>query len=548
MLVLIIAFIFLLLCLAMVFGLGFVRLVGSNSEQRTAIEAAAIAAARDCSAIVVNTPECGYVSLSDYAPIGTSTTAGDGYPLPVRSINTLIGTARLDLIIGDLMGQDTMKEFARRDMQQAMSAKDQLLNVLAAALAPGGSGTDKDGNTITPYTSAETAYRNNQIRMTGSSTYVNGSMTLGLGSITGGLPTAIPVPKPASTAPVPGNLQINGCYRSFVNIPYDGEDFVFGGVGPNVKIVDFKNWVATVPGLPYQIPTIIRAEAVQKMDDPYNPSGYSVKAVACAQPASVHDPLPQPGALSISFPDGPVPEIQRPRDCYQNAELQAGVVDLLTAKVGDFPLDPGSNLTPMGWPVASALTTSNAWLGSLHDWIRRAGTKADIDAILNMQNVTLDAPVPTTAGWTAPVVHGGPYLDIGTVPAGIIHVFKFDMEGVATYQSRLLTPYPLYVTSHEQMYAETMIAIANSSVAAQTYSIPMPDGNKDITLTKKYDVYIRNEVRNPGSIQGGKHGGEPLAKPLVAKQQEVLPVKTALSKDVAVTFQLRRSRAQEVQR
>jgi len=37
------------------FGLGYVRLIGSNNEQRTAVEAASLAAARDLSMIAVNT-------------------------------------------------------------------------------------------------------------------------------------------------------------------------------------------------------------------------------------------------------------------------------------------------------------------------------------------------------------------------------------------------------------------------------------------------------------------------------------------------------------
>lgn len=527
MLVLIIAFVFLILVIAL-FALGFIRMLGTSTEQRTAIEAAAIAAARDLSAIVVNTPECGYVSLSDYAPVGTATANGDGYAMPVRSINTLIGTARLDLIIGDLMNQPTMKELAKQDMIDALSAKDQLLNALAASLAPGGTGQDKDGNSISPYTDAENAYKGNQVRMTGSSNYVTGSLVLGLGSLTGGSSTAIPVPKPAATAPVAGSDQVAGFYKSFVNIPYDGVDFIFGGIGPNVKIVDHAKWVPSIPGAPYQIQTIVRAEAVQHLDDPYMPNGYDELAVACAQPASVHDPLPQPGALSISFPDGQVPEIQFPKDVYTNANLKAGVVDLLTAKAGDYPTDPGAHMTPTSWPVASALTTSNAWLAGMHDWIRRAGTKADIDSILDMQNEPLDAPNPATASWVAPVVQGGPYQNIGVVPAGIIHIYKFDADGIVTYQSRLLTPYPLYVSSNEQMYAETMLAIPNSSVAVQSYNVPMPGGPKSIQLMKKWDVYIRDEVRNPGSIRGGKHGGEPLAKPLVVQKKHTGPTKTTM--------------------
>ena len=518
MLILIIAFIFIIVLMGLV-ALNYVRLIGTTSEQRTATEAAAIAAARDLSTIVVNTAECGYVSLSDYAPSGSGTTAGDGFPTPVRGINTIIGTARLDLIIGDLLGQQTLKDFAIKDMQDALVAKDQLINALWDSIAPGGTGTDKDGNSVTPYTSAENAYKDNQIRLTGSSSYVPGSLLLSLGCITGGLATAVPVPKPAASAPVSSSQQVSGFYRSYVNIPYDGVDFVFGGIGPNIKIVDHRKWVDTIPGLPYQIPTIVKAEAIQQITSTSANADFVVSSAACAQPASLHDPLPQPGALSISFPDGAVPEIAKPSDIYTNSNLQAGIVDLLTAKNGDYPSDTGSSMTPMGWPVATAMNTSNVWLGALHDWMRRAGTKADIASLINMQSTVLDMPSPTTASWIAPVVHGGPRVNLGTVPAGIIHVFKFDADGVVTYQSRLLTPYPLYVSSHEQMYGETMQAIPNSAVPTQVNTVPLATGDKDITLLKIFDVYIRDEVRNPGTIRGGEHAGEPLAKPLVSQRR-----------------------------
>ncbi|MFX8700516.1 hypothetical protein ABTM56_20650, partial [Acinetobacter baumannii] len=70
--------------------------LATHSESKNAIEAAALAAAADLSRIVVNTPEYGFISLSDAAPIGKSTSASDQYYLPVRSINSIIGTCRLE--------------------------------------------------------------------------------------------------------------------------------------------------------------------------------------------------------------------------------------------------------------------------------------------------------------------------------------------------------------------------------------------------------------------------------------------------------------------
>ncbi|MBK9140932.1 MAG: hypothetical protein IPM23_00445 [Candidatus Melainabacteria bacterium] len=407
MLILITAVIVGIIVAMLLFGLGYMRLIGSNSEQRTAIEAAALAAARDCSRIVVPTATCGWVSLSDYVPNGTATNAPDGFPLPVRSINSLIGTARLDLIIADKLNQDIMRNLARIDMQDALQAKDELVTALNDALTPSGMGQDKDGNVIRPYQSALAAYQSNQIRMTGGSTssaYVAGSLQLSLGSLTSGTATAIPIPQPTAQAPVAANHKIGNFYKSYVNIPYTADgvttDFVFGGIGDSIKIVDHKKWTTNVPGIPYQIPTIIRAEADQSLASPTDPSDRRVKVVACAQPATVHDPLPAPGALSVSLPDGPVPELTDPGDLYQEAELNNGgadPADLLTADIGDYPSDAGSKMVELSWPEDSSDSThptADVWRVALHDWIRRAGTKANISSVISMQSTAFRVTEP----------------------------------------------------------------------------------------------------------------------------------------------------------
>lgn len=220
----------------LVFALSFIRLLGATQEQKTAIEAAALAAARDLSKIVVNTNDWGLVSLSDGAPVAPNTVANDQFPLPVYGINTLIGTARLDLIIADKFDDDDMRALARKDLASTLSVwTNQLLPVLQASIQPSGSAKDVDGNTVTPYQSALTAYQQNQIRLTGATSYVSNSMMIQLGCVTGGSATNIPIPHPqtgASGSPVASNMQVAGTmgqvYLSYVNVPYDGTDFVFG--------------------------------------------------------------------------------------------------------------------------------------------------------------------------------------------------------------------------------------------------------------------------------------------------------------------------------
>lgn len=525
MLILITAIIVGVIIALVLFSTSFVRIMGTSGEQQTAIEAAAAAAARDLSRIVIETPECGFVSLSDFAPVGSYTQAADGYALPVKSINTLIGTARVDMIIADKLGQQVMIDLSKQDLENALKAKDALVAALKGALTATGSGFDKDGNEVRPYQSAEDAYSRNKIRMSGGSSYVANSLKLELGCLEGGAATGTPLPNPQSKASVAANQRVGDYYKSYVNIPYLDTDFMFGGIGSSIKIVDKKAWRATLTGVPYQFPTIVRAEATQNIKDLHSSSGYDTQAVACAQPATVHDPLPAPGALSISFPDGRVPEIQSPRDCYTNANLAApeeDPMDLLTSKNGDYPLDGGSHMQNKPWPLDESNSmhpSADVWKVGLHDWFRRAGTKANIDSCVNMQNQVLDMPSPSTVTWLAPISVGGPYMNLGKIPGGIIHIFRFNPDGTVYYRSRPLTPYPLYCASHEQMYGESMVAIRNSAVGTQTIVINNKGNNPPddtVVLTKVWDAYIRDEVRNPGRIKGGKHAGEPLNKPVVA--------------------------------
>ena len=181
MLVLIIAFTALIVLAVLFFALGFVRLTGTQFEQKTAIEAAALAAAREMSNIVITTTDFGYVGLSDSAPVGVGTSAGDTYYTQVHGINTLIGTTLVDYIIGKQLGIDEIMDLSIVDLNRAKAAGDALVVELNKCTVSTGTSVDKDGNVVNPYKAAEDAYRANQVRMTGKSNYKAGSMKLALG-------------------------------------------------------------------------------------------------------------------------------------------------------------------------------------------------------------------------------------------------------------------------------------------------------------------------------------------------------------------------------
>jgi len=137
-LVLVLAIFGFLALLIMLFCVKFTGFMGSYHEQRSAIEAAALAAVKDLSAIVITDPNFGLVGLFDSSPIGSNTVAGDGFDTSVTGINTLLGTIRLDLIISDYLQDPLMNQLAITDYNNALITQTNLVTALNAAIAPGG--------------------------------------------------------------------------------------------------------------------------------------------------------------------------------------------------------------------------------------------------------------------------------------------------------------------------------------------------------------------------------------------------------------------------
>lgn len=471
-------------------------------KNHSPVEKAALAAAGELSKIVVNTSACGFVSLADHEAAGKGTLAKDGYPLPVRGINSLIGTARLSLIVADKLDQSLMEEFAEQDLKLVLAAKDELLDCLKKSLTKDGEATDCNGAPVRPHKTALAAYR----EAGGKSK----QLALTLGSLQGGSTTSTPVPQPEHMAPVPSGLQDSGFYRAFVNIPYKDISFVFGGLGRETMLVDGKQWRAEIADLSYQFPTIVKVETGKGNE------------IACAQPGAPEAELPSPGALTMTFPDGPVPEIKHPGDCYRNESLNSAdndTTDLLTASGGDYPVDGGSHMAELPWPLTGTKSNespANVWRLALHDWIRRAGPGANIGSIVAMQDIELDRPKPSKIMWTAPVQRGQTYSSIEPISSGIVHIFEFDRDGYVSYRSKLVAPYPLYASSQGQLYCECFGAIKYSDIGLQAIMIPLSPRAKRLTMRAAWDVYIRDEVRRPGTVDGGKHAGQPVAMPVLA--------------------------------
>lgn len=444
----------LLLIAVLLFGLSFLSLTRGNMEQRSAIESAALVAAQDIGRIVVSTDECGLVGLCDQPPVGSATQADDRYFVEVRSVNELLATARLNCLIAEMLGDMQLKKFALQDRANALAAKDKLVAEIQKAIKPGGSAKDAHGNPVRPYEDAEAFYLKNQAKV---SAYIPNSLKLTLGNLEGGIATQVSIPNPDSKASVNASQKMNSCYVSELNIPCSGTDFVFASTGKSAALGDLSKYRDSISGLPYQIPAVVKADADQKFFD--QGREFLQHFSACATAGSdVQHPLK--GALTVSFPDGPVPELACPRDLLNWSEMQAQRCDILTSENGDFPVDTGSEISPYSaqapdW-ISSPPSAADVCRLAIFDWLRAAGSRVNIDSVVNMlgPNADFDKPSPEKTIWKTsnPIDKG--VITVGSVPAGILHIYSFNNGGNIVYRSKPIKTYPYTIAAHKQLYAE----------------------------------------------------------------------------------------------
>ena len=473
-LVLVIAVLGVLGLMIMVFCLTFTGFMGSYHEQRSAIEAAALAAAKDLSAIVISDPNFGFIGLSDSSPIGTATAAGDGFYTPVTGINTLLGTIRLDIIIADYLQDPLMKQLTLADYKNALIAQQNLSTALNAAIKTGGTGQDSNGNTLNPAQDAVAAYNSNAVHLVAgqSSSLVPGTLKLSLGYVDV-LATRTPIPQPQSVASVSSSQQSQGFYVPNAVINCDNTPFVFAAQGPNATLVDFSVFQTSIDGLPYSTPSVVKVDA----DEQYRQNAmisHTVHAAAAALSGTVIDQRPHPGAFTITFTDGPVPEIVQPGDLINNSQIQADPADIMqTPLSGDYPQTALSNYSMPFLPDPDPYHPrfENVFSVALYDWIKRGGTTVNVQSLINMLET------PMNYG------QGGPQQQ------------RFHLTSSGT------------VTNDSIPWGQTNLCVSNNQYRAISgVGIASSNGNY-------YDLQITDYGHLTGKTNGGLHGGEPLNVP-----------------------------------
>jgi len=246
------------------------------------VEAAALLAANDVSRIVINDPNFGYVSLSNYAPIGKATAAPDGEPLPVTGINTLIGTIRQNTILAHELGNPTMAALVESDRVDLQRTTDTLNSTINQALTGKSKqeNTDIQGAKIDPLQDA-TKF----LKASLPANVELESIKLTNGWLSDGGRTMIPVPQPERIAEVkPENAQ-QGFVKPFIKLPAAGRAFTFAGLGDASTIVQSRSFH---PVDKEHVCSIIKLECVLNVHRPETPYAGKILSkmpiVACSQP------------------------------------------------------------------------------------------------------------------------------------------------------------------------------------------------------------------------------------------------------------------------
>lgn len=435
-----------------------------KARSQTAVEAAGLLAANDLSRLFIDDPNFGYVSLSNYPPIGKATCAQDGEPLPVVGINTLVGTIRQNTIVAHELVNPKIGALADRDRNNLDDTVKELNSALAKSLSgrDGAGYVDIHGKKVSPVKNVARFLSQSLppgVRLE--------SFTLTNGWLDGGGDSAVAVPEPRRLAYVQGNHVQAGNYRPFVDIPFANRSFTFAGVGPSSSMVDPAGFH---PADGKHICSIVKIECNLVLDHIARPlssiglAQYSrLKCVACCQPYCLSEIGPK-GVMTLRFTGGPGEGMKSWNDFLHTESFSESHVTAYDAVGGDYPLDSEAKMMQRSGEEDSE--TAAEFAAHLYYWLRTGHVSPRIDSIVEMVHQ------PFEAG------------------ANQIYAYEITPGGYISRRVLARDPFPIGVTADCQK---------QTVIDART-----PSGLSPV-------IVFRNDVKFLGAARGGKHGGQPLA-------------------------------------
>ncbi|MBY0551278.1 MAG: hypothetical protein K2W95_28615 [Candidatus Obscuribacterales bacterium] len=426
----------------------------SAGRVQDVVDAASLLAANDLSRIVINDENFGYVSLSNYPPVGKATKAEDGEPLPVIGINTLLGTIRQNSIIADEINNQTIERLVTEDATALESTIKELNSALTESL---GNETgvevhrDIHGNRVQPTLEVEEYLRDHL-----PPTMELESVKLTNGWLEGGGSSETAAPKPVIYAQAKAADIPNGQYKAFTDFSVGRKKFSFAAVGEHSTLVT-KSLFHEADGKHISSIVLLQCTIAMK-DDPT----VKFECTACAQPYARPD-LEPGGGMTVRFPGRPVAGLMSWNDFLSSGNFRDNKITNFDIVDGDYPFERTAQMKQS--LQGEQDSTSQQFAETLYCWLRNGRLRPRVDAVLSMIN------------------------DPFTSQNNQVYTYSFTKDGSI---ARLATD-----GTH---FARPVVADGQVASMADTR---LRSGMSPV-------IFFRNNVKHAGSDRG-KHGGQPLA-------------------------------------
>ena len=436
----------------------------ASHREMTAVEGAALVAARDLALIVIDDPNYGFISLCDYAPVGHATAAADQQPLPVTGINQIVANARMQMIVAQQLNNPELLRLAQQDAVHAREATTRLNDALCRSLRSAGPPLrDMHGN---PVNTLRDVRKELLDGLHGLGTFCQprvSSISLSLGWIDDAIPSGAKVPLPIDDSSVPPTLRHRDQYNAFVDVPCGGEHYYFAAVDEQEQLLSVSKF-APFDGKRACSVVCVTA-TIDQVGLSADKTDSRLSLSACAAPGGM--PAIDPTAVfALQHPNGMPNGIACLTDVLSSTKLYSHPIDVYTAFGGDYPNDPGAKLQkdsqyPNGEQLRAVLADA------FHDWLRTVRVRPRIDSLMAALNTKIDRD--------------------GSKPCIL---YEFNQDGYVLTRCLSDTPFSSQSVLENQRYILTYDGIADGA------SI--------------WAVSLRDEVSNLGIIRGGKHAGQSL--------------------------------------
>ena len=521
---------FILICLVAFVLLNYSSLFGSHKQAQSAIDAAALQAAKDLSSVVVTTSDGAYfgtVGVVDDSPKNGNLDNG-----PVLGINTIMATIRLDALIANQLGNSTMVMLAAQDLRRAEHDAKLLKDTLLRA-ANGEPVKDKNGKAINLLASAQTAYDENPVRSLKGAKR-KGSLSIKLGTTTStNAASGAPVPTPLNLAQVNPSTStiVNGITVYKANTPIQtnimGKQLVFRftPVSSGIALVD-NSLYSALSSNEIMPPTLVQVVAEEEVgiqatgsSDSQNKADKKVlQVVATAQCGTTYSPKAFPsGTLQVSFPGATAPpsgqgvDFSSVKAIMNNSQItlddskfnspnanlsgnfgttspytgwnQQSSGNWFTAVGGAVPANPAATLSKSDFRGRSSDDPSVVLAFTVYDWLRHMYLRPDI------QDATAVLSAPLWNGSQQAVSHdpfgmSPAYADVEATHPITFGLFKVPMDGEG--DPRDLRNFAKAPDGYRRQFANVFgYVAADMTLPATTMVVSMDDNGRTITTNGK---------------------------------------------------------------